>query len=341
MTIGIGVIGLGGMGAAHLKTAAAAECCRVVAVCDVRPEQLAGDWAKAKSNIDTGGAQPADLSGVKTCTDYRKLLRNKEIDAVVVATPTFLHGKIALAALKAGKHVFCEKPMALTSRESWRMAAAAEAAGTFLVIGHVLRHWPEYRLLKEMIDSGRYGRVRGAKLHRAGAKPGWSWEDWYNRAEMSGGCAHDLHIHDVDVAQWFFGQPGAVWSRGVQTPAGGVCEIVTSYVYDGGPMVTAAAAWYEGPFPFNMGAVISFESAVAVYDMSHSPTLVVYKADGSKDVPAVEAGNPYAHELNYFLKCVASGTRPAVIAPEEAARAVEIAETEIKSVFRGRPVKLG
>ena len=228
MTIRVGLAGLGGMGAVHFKSYRQIEGAEVVAVCDPDPKRLTGDWSGAAGNIDAMTGGQADLSNLRTFTNYADLLAS-DVDLVDLTVPTYLHAEMAVQALRAGKHVFCEKPMARTSALAETMVEAAEEAGRMLMVGHVLRFWPEYLAMKEMIDSGVYGPVRSAVLTRLSATPAWSWENWMPDPARSGSAALDLHIHDVDTILWYFGQPLWVSSVGTVDAAGGVAHIVTQY----------------------------------------------------------------------------------------------------------------
>ncbi|MHC4717503.1 MAG: Gfo/Idh/MocA family protein, partial [Planctomycetota bacterium] len=165
-----GVIGLGFMGRTHLASVAAHAAGRVVSVHDVEPERLTGPLTPGGGNIETG-AGVWDASSVRRCERIEEILDDPEIDAVVAAVPSHLHADVVCAALSAGKHVFCEKPMALTVSDCDRMLASAEQAGKVLMVGHCIRFWGEYAAAAEMVRSGRYGRLETLVLTRYGAIP--------------------------------------------------------------------------------------------------------------------------------------------------------------------------
>ncbi len=339
MTIRVGLAGLGGMGAVHFKAYRRIEGAEVVAVCDPEPKKLAGDWSGAVGNIDAMSGGQADLSNVRRFSDYAEFLASG-VDMVDLTVPTHLHADMAIQALEAGKHVFCEKPMARTSARAREMIAAAEAGRRMLMVGHVLRFWPEYLAMKEMIDSGVYGPVRTAVLTRLGATPAWSWQNWMPDAARSGSAALDLHIHDADTVLWYFGKPRWVSSVGTVEAGGGVAHLVTQYYYDDGPAVVAEGGWDLPPtFPFQMAARIGFESAALDFDILKKPTLTVYTAEGQEQ-PPVPADDGYRDELAYFVECVASGRKPSRVTPQDAAAAVALVEAEVESVRSGRPVEV-
>ncbi len=340
MTTRIGLVGLGMMGATHLKAYRAIEGAEVAWLCDLDPARLAGDLSGAVGNIDTGAAGRSDLAGVRTTDEYADLLADASLDAIDLCVPTFLHADMALLALEAGKHVVCEKPLALTSADAFAVVEAARAAERLLLVGHCLRFWPEYVVLKGLVDAGRLGRVRAATFRRHGCVPGWAWDGWLADVRRSGSAALDLHVHDADLVRWYVGPPNEVSSEGDLDAAGGVVRIETRYGFDGGPEVVASGGWDlptdEG---FYMSAELEFEGGSARFDSRRSPTLLVREA-GRETPPTVTAGDAYTEELRHIVACLAAGRPSERIAPEDAAAAVALVEAEVESVRTGRPVRV-
>jgi predicted dehydrogenase len=340
MAIRVGVVGLGMMGTTHFRGYQEIDAAQVAAVCDVSGKKLSGDWAEAAGNIDTGAAAAQDLSALKTYGDYAEFLADGDIDLVDLCVPTFQHADMTIQALEAGKHVFCEKPMARTSAMARQMVETAETCDRLLAVGHVLRFWPEYLILKEMIDDRRYGAVRSAVLTRLSPRPQWSWDNWILDEGRSGGAPLDLHIHDADTVQWFFGRPATVTASGT-FEGNAISHIVARYAWgDDSPLVVAEGGWdYPQPFPFRMAASLVFEKAAVEFSTLNSPTLAVYEEGDPEPVhPDVPAHDGYTEELRYFVECVASGTKPERIDPAAAVRAIAIVEAEMESARTGKPV---
>jgi len=134
--------------------------------------------------------------------DLASLLKNNEVELVVIASPSHLHGAQVIEALGRGKHVVCEKPMALSVAEADRMIAAAESAGRILTVFNNMRYWPDFRKVKEIIDSGRLGRIVQVKitLHRFTRR----W-DWQTMREFGGGALFNAGAHVVDLAMQLLG----------------------------------------------------------------------------------------------------------------------------------------
>jgi len=160
----------------------------------------------------TAGADPSrkalkafgDSHGVVALfTDYRKMLKEADIDAVCVATPTGLHKEHTLAAAAAGKHVFCEKPIAMSLRDADRMIAACAKAKVKLMIGQVRRYDNEWGTFRKLVRSGAIGRPVLWRQTAGGAGPG----RWFMDAKMGGGPFMDGCVHNWDFANFVFGKP--------------------------------------------------------------------------------------------------------------------------------------
>lgn len=189
----VGVIGCGSIARhRHLPEYADNHRVKIVAVCDVVPE-------RAK--------ETADKYDAVAFNDYKALLADQNIDAVSVCLPNNLHAPVTIAALRAGKHVLCEKPMAVSSKEAQDMIDAAQAAGKLLMIGHNQRFAPAHVKAKEILHSGKLGAVltfRTTFSH--GGPEGWSIDgaqSWFFRKEEAlVGAMGDLGVHKADLMRW-------------------------------------------------------------------------------------------------------------------------------------------
>lgn len=185
----IGIIGMGMMGTIHAKEFQAVPGAEVAAVCDTRPDVL-------HARADEFGVE-------QRYADYRKMLRDPNLDAAIIGTPNFTHCKIALDAFKAGKHVLCEKPMALNASQARRMTTAAKKARKVLQMGMIWRHKAECRVAKEMIEKGILGRIYHIHLvlRRRRGIPGLG--RWFTTKALSGGgVLVDIGVHFFDLVMW-------------------------------------------------------------------------------------------------------------------------------------------
>jgi predicted dehydrogenase len=336
--IGVGVIGLGFMGRTHVAcyrdARAAGLPCRLVAVADPDPERRSGRGANA-GNIQTGAQaerifDPAEVRGY---ADWPALLADPSVSLVSICTPTPTHVELALAAIRAGKHVLIEKPLALSSAEGGEVAAAARATDRIVMPGMCIRFWPAYAWLKRAVDSGEFGAVRSATFHRLGSAPRWA--DFYGDPARSGGALLDLHIHDADFVRFCFGQPDEVVS------AGSVNHLTTIYRFSQGPeMVVAEGGWGHDPgFGFRMRFVVCFDEATLEFDLSRETPLVLSR-DGRAVPIALEPHTGYDLEIRHLVACISEGRRQADVRVEDAVQAIELLEAERRSLETGRPVAI-
>ena len=337
----VGVLGVGFMGKMHFNTYNAYKRCKVVALADHDPRKLAGDWSTIGGNIADKRAAPVDLSGLRLYSPPAELFKDPEVEVADITLPTFSHAKYAVAALEAGKHVICEKPMATSLAEADRMMAAARAAKRHLFIAHCIRFWPDYKVLRQVIAGGRYGKVLSATFWRKSLTPTWSWDNWLLDAKRSGSALVDLHIHDTDYINYVFGVPKAVCSSGVigAVSKGGVDAVVTHYIYPRGPHVVAEGTWALAPgFGFTHGFCVVLEKATVEMDCRSGKPLTVHPLKGKTVTPTLPKDDGYVAELRHFVDCIAAGRESDVVTAHDARNALAVCLAEGKSVVSGRTV---
>ena len=201
--IGIGIIGFGGIatGAHAPGYRRISDQCEILAVADILPERCA---------VATGEKWNIPLA----FEDYKKLLEIDEIDAVSVCTPNYVHMQPTLDALAAGKHVLCEKPMAINADEAKRMLEGAKNAGKKLQIGYNMRFSAGAQGLKRAMDAGVLGEVYHAQaraMRRRGV-PGWGV--FIDKEKQGGGPLIDIGVHITDMTLWLMGHPKPVAASG-------------------------------------------------------------------------------------------------------------------------------
>jgi len=336
----VGIVGFGFMGRTHYQCWKKVKEAEIVAICDVNPN-IEEDTKKAVGNIgDT--SEEVDFSSLKVYTDLDEMLAKEKLDAVSITLPTFLHPDTSIKALSAGVNVMCEKPMALNSKECARMIAEAERSGKILQIGHCVRFWPEYAKAKEIIDSGRYGKVIAGTFQRLGSAPTWSIDNWFLDEQRSGGVALDLHIHDTDYVQYLFGMPKAVCSVGAKDPGGGLLHISTQYLYDNDTAITAEGGWAMMPsFGFEMSFNIVMEKATLVYDLTRDPAFRVCPAEGEAFTPDVEKSDGWFLQIAHFAKAVSGAKVEEITTLAQSMNSVKIVEAEKQSANKGKRISVG
>jgi predicted dehydrogenase len=329
----VGIAGFGFMGRMHFRNWNMLKDAQVVAVCDANPN-IKEDTKKAVGNIK-GAEGDIDFSTFEVYHNFEEMLSKARLDALSLTLPTYLHAEYSEKALARDVNVLCEKPMALNVADCDRMIEAAQRSGKVLQIGHCVRFWPEYAKAKEMVDSGKYGKVVAAMFQRLGAPPGWSVDNWFVDEKRSGGVALDLHIHDTDYVQYLFGMPKGVCSHGARGSMGQLVHIVTEYEYGEDKCIVAEGGWgMTGAFGFEMSFNLVLEKATIVYDLTRKPMLRVCPADGPEFTPEVAAGDGYLHEIEYFAKTVRGEPVKPVLTLEQSRNSVRIVEAEKKSIMR-------
>ncbi len=196
----VGLIGLGGiMRGAHMPGYARMDDVEITAICDIVPEKI--ESFKAQFNMPE----------VASFTDFNELIAKADVDFVDIATPNYLHSVIAVAALNGGKHVFCEKPDAVSVAEAEKMQAAAEASGKHLMVMRNNRYRKTAKYLKKFIAEGKMGDIYCGRCgwQRRRGIPGKG--GWFTTKEQSGGGPLiDLGVHMIDLSVWLMGNPTPV-----------------------------------------------------------------------------------------------------------------------------------
>ena len=187
----IGIIGCGGIGMGkHMPALAVLDNVEMVAFCDIIEERA----LKAKEKFGTADS--------KTYIDYRELLEDKTIDVVHVCTPNRSHSYITVDALEAGKHVMCEKPMAINSEEAKKMLDAAKRTGKKLTIGYQSRFRRDAQFMKTEVDAGTFGDIYYAKATALRRRSVPTWGVFLNEYEQGGGPLIDIGTHALDLTLW-------------------------------------------------------------------------------------------------------------------------------------------
>ena len=335
----IGIVGIGFMGRIHFLAVQRLAGAKVTAICSRDAAKRAGDWRTTRGNF---GPEPGhvDLTGVTTYETLDRMLADPDLDLIDICTVTDQHAPIALAALKAGKHVLVEKAIALTAQDADLMLAAAREAKKLLMVAHVLPFFPEFAFAAEAIRGGQYGKVLAAHFKRIIAKPDWSAD--IGDAAKTGGPAVDLHIHDTHFIGLVCGVPKEVFSVGtVERDA--VTYLTTSYLYGaGGPAVTCSSgALSMSGRPFVHGFEVFMEKATLLYDSGGTP-LTLLAADAQVTQPALPGGgdplSAFADELQAAVNGVSSGNEPDLLSAQLARDALVLCHRECESVKTGKIV---
>jgi predicted dehydrogenase len=328
----LAVIGLGFMGSTHLKALQGLKGVELAAVVSNDPKKLGGDLSAIQGNLG-GPGEVLDFSNVKQYRTPEEAFADPTIDAVDLCLPTDLHAPLTIAALRAGKHVLVEKPMALDLKQCEEMIAEADKAGKVLMTAQVLRFFPAYIALREQLTTGRLGQVRSAVFRRRCAAPFWS--QWLKNSNKSGGGVFDLLIHDIDMCLHLFGMPDAVSATGYENLEAGIDFINATLHYPEIGSVVVTGGWHHPKsYPFSMEYTVTADGGTVDYSTDNRPPKL-YKFDGESETLELDTMDGYAAEIQYFADCVNEGRQPLVCSPRDSAHAVQLAHALLASRASG------
>ena len=238
----------------------------------------------------------AQTYGVKAYTDYMDLLNDKQINAVSICVPNVFHAPMAIAALQAGKHVLCEKPMATTLEEAERMNETANASGKILMIGHNQRLVPSHQKAKEMISQGKLGKIYSFRTSFGHSGPeGWSVDgkdSWFFKKSEAGiGAMADLGVHKADLLRFLLGEEIIEVAGFVETSAKketnvddtAVCILRT----ESGIIGTLAASWSY--VKEDNSTIIYGEKAVIRLEDDPTYSLIIHHISGKTETSSIRS----------------------------------------------------
>ncbi|MHB8994878.1 MAG: Gfo/Idh/MocA family protein [Armatimonadota bacterium] len=299
--MGFGVIGCGRISENHLQGLSKLPAAQLVCTADV--------------NLEAAQKQAEKYGASKWVADYHELLAVPEVEAVIVCVPTFLHAEIVCAAAAAGKHVLCEKPIAMNLEDAKRMTAACDAAGVRFQVGFVRQFSTEWLKLREIIASGRIGRP---VMWRHACAIRTPFLRWFIDGEKGGGPFLDGCIHDYDFARSIFGE--AEWAMGsLSTMSEHSTSLDTGTAiihFDSGDEIMRSWSWaLPGP-SCNSAAwqdVIGPGGAIRFPKADEGANLFVVNGDGSEEAVPFEATTGqdwFDRQMAHFVGCIQDGSEP-------------------------------
>lgn len=306
-----GIIGLGLMGATHARVYSTHPKAELVGLADADEGRL----ANCRHMLPEG-------SSVALHRDPYDLLNDERIELVSICVPTPWHRRFTEEALRRGKSVLCEKPMALCGEDADAMTEAAAESNGKLMIAHCIRFWPAYVQARELVSRGALGRIRAARFVRQAARPAWS--SWLADEAQSGGAILDMGIHDIDFVQQTLGLPQRVRVGG--PPPSSKLDLYYAILQINEATVVIEGGWFfPGDFPFSMAFDIVGDEAMVSFDSRQADRLTIYRPQGAQEVLAMPAHDGYWGEIDYFLTCIEENRFPDLSPPRESARSVKLA----------------
>ncbi len=325
----IGIIGVGAMGGTH--AAAWAEIGAPVAGFVAARH----DHAQALAARYEAPAYP----------DLASLLPH--IDALDICTPTHLHHDMVVQAARAGKHIICEKPLARTVAEGQDMIRVCREAGVKLLVGHVVRFFPEYVAAKEAVEAGQVGQVAVVRLRRNVFRPRKTRDNWFLEFEKSGGMILDLMIHDFDYARWVAGEVTTVYCKHIGDPARSPGDHgLAILTHASGALTHVEGSWAYPPPTFRTQFEIAGSEGLLLHDSAATAPIGLFRhqtaGDEAGDVPVPTSPlleSPYTTQLRAFYDHLRHDA-PVPVSAEDGLAALQIALAAIVSTQTGQPVQL-
>lgn len=335
----VGVIGCGSIAQRrHLPEYHANQQVEIVAVCDVvgeRAEKMAKEY------------------GAKAFTDYKEVIKLEEIDAISVCLPNYLHAPVSIEALSAGKHVLCEKPMATSKEEAEAMIEAAKVNNKKLMIAHNQRFVASHQTAKEVIDSGKLGKIYSFKTTFGHPGPeAWSIDgaaSWFfNKEQAFIGAMGDLGVHKSDLMRYLLGEFSEVGSfietnakQNTEVDDNAVCILRT----ESGIIGTLAASWAYVSGGDNSTSIygengtlrLEADPEYSLIEEYHNGNVIKHKLD--KIQTNEEGGQSNTHVIDHFVECVLQNKEP-LITGEEGLKSLQIILAALESQETKRIISL-
>ena len=308
----VALVGVGGISGCHIPTWESMEETELVALCDVRPERF----------------EPYE--GKRCYTDFDEMLEKEEIDILDICLPSYMHPEFSIKAMNKGINVLCEKPISLKKEDVAPIYEAAKRNNVKFMVAHVLRFWPEFDYVKQVVKSGKYGKVMSGFVQRLNHMPRTSWDGWMFDEKRSGFVPFDLHIHDLDFLVYTFGEPKDFSCKRVKTADSDYVNVMYDY---GDFFIGGEASWYQQMSPFKAGFRFQFEKALlelengvlTVYETENDNIFKPFDCTQSNEEGGyIIQSDAYGNEIKYFTKCVLENKEPDIIKPSELEKVIDI-----------------
>jgi UDP-N-acetylglucosamine 3-dehydrogenase len=321
----VAVIGAGAMGAVQARECAGVPGVTVAWIADQ-------DQARAE-------AVAAEL-GARATTENTEAIAN-DVDAVIVTVPTPFHRSVTELAAAHGKHVFCEKPIARTIEDAEAMIAACDQAGVRLMIGHVVRFFPEFVKIREVLQAGTLGQIGLVRASRVNGFPPGE-RNWYRDLATSGGLVVDLMIHDFDTLRWYFGDIERVFAHGLSyTPHQQTSDYALAVLrFTNGVIAHVEGSWAHGGWRTAME--IAGEHGIVRHNGDEAAPIHLERPGATFQESLITrhwASNesPYQAELRHFFARLADGG-PFETDGSAGVRALEVSLAVLASIRTGRVI---
>ncbi|MFI3214169.1 MAG: Gfo/Idh/MocA family oxidoreductase [Eubacteriales bacterium] len=319
--VGVGILGGGFIAEKHAVATMQIENAELIAICDTNADKA----LEFSLEYDC-----------KAYIDFEQFLADKEIDLVLVCIPSFLHKEYVIKAANANKHILCEKPFAIKSEECQEMIESAKKNNVILAVAQVLRFWPAYEKIYQMIHSGMIGHVKTLKATRLSQLPTWS--QWYRDPAKSGGALYDLQIHDIDYIHYLAKSSVETMSAiGVKDDNNAWNEVITNLTMENGMIANIHVTnQLNCEYPFTMSFFARGDKGAIEFLYTDGINIGMSEQQKSRFTLFVEGKEPeeivcsmddgYKPQLAYMVDCVLKNQRVEKVPIEQSLEIIKLVE---------------
>ncbi len=325
----IGIAGMGYIGQTHYEAARTLAGVQVVAVASARRQEIQQSYPELE------------------IVSYEDLCCDDRLDAILICLPTFLHEQFVIEAVANGRHVLCEKPLALDANSAARILAAAKQAGVVFMVSQVLRFWPQYVRIQQLISAGVLGKIRAVNSYRLAQYPPWA--EWFRDPAKSGGCLLDLQEHDMDFIFWIMGRPRQIQSFGLKSSNGAWDHVITSLQYADAVASIESSYMMPTSWPLSAGIRVAGSRGAVEYSFRSSGDVsqqggwteqaTLYGEDGKVEPIEAQRNHVFAAQLEHFVACIENPGLTPICACEDSYTVMDLLSASKKSAETAEAVR--
>ena len=333
--ISVVIIGCGRIAQNHIGALKRIKNAAIVGVCDK-------DEAKAQKT--------AESLGCEAFTDGEAMLVKLHPQAAVICVPTFVHEEAVKLCAKHRVAVLCEKPLERTTGACRRLLDAVEEADIIFMTAQVVRHWPGFVEIKEMMDKGELGTVYSMRFRRVTSRDD-AVAKWLNMPKLGGGAIHDMLVHDVDFLRYVAGPFESGYASGVKDEFGCYNDVMASIVCKNGIHASAEASFaMQTGYPFSFSVCVNaseatleyaYHAGIRIADTDESESVMrIWRKGKGMEVVKIEEEDAFYRQMCYFLSCVEKGEKPTLITPAESYEVIKMVDALHESVRTHQAITL-
>jgi len=295
-----------------------------------------------------------ELSGVDIVKDWKKLVTRKDIDAIFVDTPNYLHEEMTIGACNNKKHVLVEKPITITVNAADNMIKAAKSNGVYLMVEQTQRFDPVHQAAKKILDSGMLGRIHNIRGRIGHAGPEY-WSEgkahwFYDKKKSGGGAMIDIGVHITDLVRWFASKKiTQVFAtiRNIEKPVNIDDNATVLFKFEDGSKGEIECSWTTRPYEVLTSVYGSKGKMMTAIGTEKPVKVVIAKTKKGEDpnctleemYPEIGPGAPWENAVHYFIDCVIKKQRP-FVSGEEGRETMRVINAAYESDMMGKWVKV-